>query len=76
MDNINKLLNIDKTKAKMNRTQPCLYYKSKPYYALHKQAFFHLLVCFWSTKEPSLLYTRMPQGNGFFSFKILDQIVS
>lgn len=75
MDNINKLLNIDKTKAKMNRTQPCLYYKSKPYYALHKQAFFHLFV-FGVRRNPVYCIQECHKAMVFFPFKILDQIVS
>lgn len=75
MDNINKLLNIDKTKAKMNRTQPCLYYKSKPYYALQKQAFFFThLFAFGVRRNPVYCIQECHKAMVFFPSKYLIKL--
>lgn len=76
MDNINKLLNIDKTKAKMNRTQPCLYYKSKPYYALQKQTglFSPTCLCLEYEGTQFIVYKNATRQWFFFPSKYLIKL--
>lgn len=59
----------------MNRTQPCLYYKSKPYYALHKQAFFSPTCLFLEYEGTQfIVYKNATRQCFFFPSKYLIKL--